>query len=256
MPHADSVDFEGDEGGELVEPIWSIGRMIVYPICRLLRWRITGLERIPKSGPVILASNHISFLDPIAMLWLTDRRKRRVRFMAKAELWKVRVLRFFLVHTKMIPVSRSSAAAGASLSSAEKSLRDGECICIFPEGTISPDFEPMPAKTGVARIAADAGVPVTPVGIWGTHRLSSLKHPWPRLRLGIPVAVVVGEPVAIAPHDDPFDATDRIMTAVASCVADARRGYTQTPRCREGTWWIRGPETARARPTYRPRPAK
>ena len=239
-----------------MEPIWTIGRWIVYPICRLFRWRILGKEHIPKSGPVILASNHISFLDPIAMLWLTDRRKRRVRFMAKAELWKVRVLRFFLVHSKMIPVSRWSVAAGASVDAAEHALQDGQCICIFPEGTISPDFELMEGKTGAARIAADSGVPVTPVAVWGTHRLSSLQHPWPRLRFGIAVTITVGEPVAVAPDEDPVDATDRVMTAVADCLADARRRYPQGPRRREGRAWIRSAETARLRPTHRPRLAR
>ncbi len=125
------------------DPVWTLGRCIVYPLCRLVRWTIAGLDRIPADGPVVLASNHISFLDPMAMLWIGDRRRRKVRFMAKAELWKSRFCRFFLVHTGQIPVSRHSAAAGGSLGAAEQSLAAGECVCIYPEGTISRDLEPM-----------------------------------------------------------------------------------------------------------------
>ena len=201
---------------------------------------------------MLLACNHVSFLDPLAVLWLGERRRRKARFLAKAELWNVRGLRFFLVHTHQIPVPRETTAASGSLAAAAAALRAGQCVCIFPEGTISDDLEPMPGKTGVARLAALSGVPVTPVGLWGVHRIYTLGRK-PRWRTGIAESIVVGEPVAVGPGDDVFDATDRIMTAVAACVATARGIYPQKPRRREGDWWVRRPDTAVLRPTSRTR---
>ena len=225
------------------DPVWVLGRWIVYPLCRLVRWTITGLDRIPSDGSVVLASNHISFLDPMAILWLGDRRRRKVRFMAKAELWKSRFCRFFLVRTGQIPVSRHSAAAGGSLDAAAKSLAAGECVCIYPEGTISDDLEPMAAKAGIGRLAVDSRALVLPVGVWGTHRLFT-KGRKPRPRIGVAVSIVVGEPVDIAPTDDIVDVANRIMAAICDCVAEARRIYPQHPRGRDDGWWVRAPETA------------
>jgi 1-acyl-sn-glycerol-3-phosphate acyltransferase len=121
---------------------------------------------------------------------------------------------------------------------------------VFPEGTISPDLEPMAARTGTARLAADSGVPVIPVGLWGAHRILH-KGRKPRWRRGIAETVVVGDPVSVGPDEDVHSATDRIMQAIASCVARARAVYPQEPRPDEGDWWVRGPETAVARPTER-----
>ena len=222
----------------------------MYPLCRLVRWTITGLDHIPSHGPVLLASNHISVLDPMAMLWLGDRRHRKVRFMAKAELWTTRFCRFFLTRTGQIPVSRHSAAAGGSLDAAARSLAAGECVGIYPEGRISDDLEPMAAKIGIGRLAIDSQAPIVPVGVWGTHRLST-KGRKPRPRVGVAVSIVVGEPVAIAANDDVMDAADRIMAAICACVAEARRIYPQQPRGRDNGWWVRAPETAVPQPAAR-----
>ncbi len=230
-----------------VEQAWRIGRAIVYPFCRLFAWHITGLERIRAEGPTLLASNHISFLDPVAILWLGDRRHRPIRFLAKAELWHSRLLRFFLVRTRQIPVDRRRLSAAGTLAAATAALDDGQCVCVFPEGTISVDLDPLPAKTGVARLAAQAQVAVTPVGLWGTHRVAPAGRR-PRPRVGVAVTIVVGEPVTISSTDDPQDATDRIMGEIASCVAEARRRYPRRPRRARDRWWDRSPESAVARP--------
>jgi 1-acyl-sn-glycerol-3-phosphate acyltransferase len=237
---------------EAMEAAWGLGRSIVYPMCRLLRWRIDGLEQVPEDGPVLLACNHISFLDPMAVLWLGDRRHRKIRFMAKAELWRVRGLRFFLVHTRQIPVKRYGLAASVPLDAARRALDAGECVCMYPEGTISPDLEPMAAKAGVGRLAVESGAPVVPVGIWGTHRLSTLGRV-ARPRIGVAVSMVVGEPLHIASDEDAVCATDRIMGAVVESVGAARRIYPQHPKRRGDDWWVRAPETAVLRAT-RPHP--
>jgi 1-acyl-sn-glycerol-3-phosphate acyltransferase len=235
-----------------VEWVYWLGRVVCYPLRLAFRIRRIGSERIPRRGPVLLAVNHVSLLDPLIILWLGECTRRKVRFLAMAELWKIRVLRFFLVGTKQIPVERASMGAVDSLQSAEQALRDGECVCIFPEGVISDDLELMPGKTGVARLAANSGVSVTPVGLWGSQRIHA-KGRKVRLRLGTALCIVVGEPVVVGPGDDPVDATNRIMEGVARCVATARVAYPQRPGPQDDGWWVRGPETAVVRPATRAR---
>jgi 1-acyl-sn-glycerol-3-phosphate acyltransferase len=157
---------------------------------------------------------------------------------------------WFLRHAHQIPVARNTSDAAGSLDDAVEALRHGECVSVFPEGTISLDLEPMAGKTGTARLAAMSGVPVTPVGLWGAQRILFKGHS-PRWRRGIAETVVVGERVRVGPEDDIYEATDRIMQAIAACVARARAIYPQQPRRGEGDWWVRPPETAVVRPAVR-----
>ena len=120
---------------------------------------------------MILASNHVSYLDPLTLAWVADRRGRRVRFLAKAELFDKRGLGPLLRAAHQIPVQRGTTNAADALDAAVDALRRGECVAVFPEGTISLDLEPMAGKSGTARLARPAGVAVTPVGLWGTHRI-------------------------------------------------------------------------------------
>jgi 1-acyl-sn-glycerol-3-phosphate acyltransferase len=173
-----------------------------------------------------------------------------VRFLAKRELFDKAGLGWALRQIHQIPVARHTADAAESLDAAVDALAAGELVAVFPEGTISLDLEPMPGKTGTARLAAASGVPVTPVGIWGAHRILH-KGRTPRWRVGIAETVVVGEPVRIARGDDVYDATDRMMAAIAACVARARELYPQVPVSGDDDWWVRGPETAIARPAVR-----
>jgi 1-acyl-sn-glycerol-3-phosphate acyltransferase len=236
-----------------VEPVYGLARILVYPARPMLRIRVGGAFAIPREGPVLLASNHVSVLDPLLMLWLGECTHRHVRFLAMAELWEQPVLRFFLVHTKQIPVARETAGAAGSLVPAARALNGGEFLAVYPEGGVSEDLEPMPGKTGVARLAAKTGVPVTPVGVWGMQRLWPRKPRKRRLRVGVGVSIAVGEPIPVGPDDDVFEATDRIMQGVADAVARARRLYPWTPERGEDDWWVRGPETSRMRPTRRGR---
>jgi 1-acyl-sn-glycerol-3-phosphate acyltransferase len=223
---------------------------LLTPLGHGLRWTFEGAHRVPTFGPVILASNHISYLDPLVLAYLADRRHRKVRFLAKAELFQKTGLGWGLRQMGQIPVERNSESAATSLDAAVEALRAGECVVVFPEGTISLDLEPMAARTGTARLAAASGVPVTPVGLWGAHRIL-FKGRKPKWRRGVAETVVVGDPVQIADDEDPYDATDRIMQGIAGCLARARTIYPQQPRHDEGDWWVRSPETAVARPTVR-----
>jgi 1-acyl-sn-glycerol-3-phosphate acyltransferase len=233
-----------------MELAYGTARAVILPALQLgLRWTVEGAERIPRRGPVILASNHTSYLDPVALAFVADRRKRRVRFLAKAELFDKPGLGGFLRAARQIPVARGSASAAGALDDAVAALGRGECVAVFPEGTISLDLEPMRGKSGTARLARESGVPVTPVGMWGAHRLM-FKGRKPRWERGVAEVAVVGAPVAIAPDDDIRTATDRIMSAICTQVARARALYP-TPADVDDDWWVRAPDSAVLRPAKR-----
>jgi 1-acyl-sn-glycerol-3-phosphate acyltransferase len=227
---------------------------VVYPVAKALfwpglhyglRWTIEGDEHIPTSGPVIVASNHVSYLDPLTLAYLANLRGRRIRFLAKNELFSKRGLGALLRAAHQIPVERGTADASGALGAAVAALRRGECVTVFPEGTISLDLEPMRGKSGTARLAQQAGVPVVPVGLWGTHRIL-MKGRKPNWTWGVPEVAVAGAPVTVGDDEHVKHATDRIMDAIVDCVARARELYPQRPAPGEDAWWWRDPETARA----------
>lgn len=234
-----------------MEPAYAVARAaLILPLRHGLRWTIEGSHLVPVHGPVILASNHVSYLDPMALAYLADLRHRRARFLAKRELFDKRVLGAMLRQIRQIPVARNTADAAASLDAAVDALHAGECVCVFPEGTISLDLEPMAAKTGTARLAQESGVAVTPVGLWGAHRIL-FKGRKPRWRSGVAASMVVGAPVRVGPDEDVYEATDRIMEAIAGCLQRARALYPQQPAEGDDGWWVRPPETAVVRPAVR-----
>ncbi|MGZ4797510.1 MAG: lysophospholipid acyltransferase family protein [Acidimicrobiia bacterium] len=227
-----------------MEPVFDAVRGLLYgPMHLGVRWSIEGLEHIPDSGPVILASNHTSYLDPLALGYFATKRHRRTRFLAKQELFEKRGLGFVFRGAHQIPVRRGTDGAAGSLVDAEDALRAGKCVTVFPEGTISLDLEPMVGKTGTARLAAATGAPVVPVGMWGLHRVM-FKGRKPRWRAGVSEVVRIGEPLTIAADEDMLEATDRIMAAICAQVARARAAYPQSPAPGEDDWWVRPPETA------------
>jgi len=226
-----------------VDPVYSLAKGVFYPALRYgLRWTIEGEDCIPRRGPALLASNHISYLDPLTLAFVADRRQRHVRFLAKAELFDKRGLGVLLRSVHQIPVQRGSANAADALRGAVDALRRGECVTVFPEGTISLDLEPMAGKSGTARLAAESGVPVTPVGLWGTQRIL-FKGRKPNWKWGVAETAVVGAPVTVSPDEPVKVATDRIMAAICACVSRARAIYAQRPEPGD-EWWWRDPGTA------------
>jgi 1-acyl-sn-glycerol-3-phosphate acyltransferase len=229
-----------------VEPVYrlveELGRL---PVRKNMRWRVEGVERIPAQGPVLLASNHISYFDPVAIAYLAQAAGRRARFLAKAELFERRFMATVLRRMGQIPIERGRGDAGA-LERATTALRAGECVHVFPEGTISREFEPMAGKTGLARLAKAAGVDVLPVGLWGTHRVMPPGDEKPE-RWRTPITIVRGQAIPVGPDANPRETTDRIMAAICAAVADARRLYPPPPEGEDDAWWVRRPETARLR---------
>jgi 1-acyl-sn-glycerol-3-phosphate acyltransferase len=229
-----------------VEPLYRlVEELLRLPVRNTMRWRVEGLERIPAHGPVLLASNHISYFDPVAIGNLAHLAGRRARFLAKAELFENRFLAAGLRRMGQIRVERGRGDPSV-LDRATATLRAGECVHVFPEGTISDEFEPMAGKTGVARLAKAAGVDVLPVGLWGTHRVIPPGDQKPE-RWRTAITMVVGESVPVGRDANPRETTDRIMAGICAAVAEARRLYPPPPAGEEGAWWVRRPETARLR---------
>ncbi len=184
------------------------------PVLRLLyKPRAVGLENIPE-GPAILAANHQSFLDDLLLPLVVPGRK--VVFLAKAEYFDKWYLRWFFKGANVIPVRRESrSAAEAALQTGVQALREGNLVGIFPEGTRSPDGRLYRGKTGVARMALEAQVPIVPVAITGTFEALPYNRKLPK-----PGRVVIrfGKPLDFRRHyGNPADrfvlrsVTDEVM---------------------------------------------
>jgi 1-acyl-sn-glycerol-3-phosphate acyltransferase len=228
-----------------MDAVYSAARAVFLPVLRHgLRWTVEGAGHIPTRGGVILASNHVSYLDPLTLAFVADRRGRRVRFLAKAELFEVRGLGALLRAGHQIPVYRGTADASGALSAAVTALARGESVAVFPEGTISEDFEPMRGKSGTARLAQESGAAVVPVGLWGSHRILT-KGRKPHWQWGVPQVAVIGAPLYVGRDEHVKAGTERIMRSITDAVARARALYPEQPGPDDDAWWWRAPETVR-----------
>lgn len=196
-----------------------------YPLQRWARLEVRGDARLPAEGPLIIAANHDSMLDPLAVA-AACHPARYVRFLAMAELWNSRILRFVLDRLGQIPIERSGGGGGAqALRSAIIALEKGETVCIFPEGRLSRGRS-LPARRGLAQlISACPDVPVVLAAVTGTDDVVRFpKRPRARVTFLTPVT---GE----APFELPQRLLDQIR-AVAPPVAAGRHGRLAT-RLRE-----------------------
>jgi 1-acyl-sn-glycerol-3-phosphate acyltransferase len=189
--------------------------VLLGPLLRLLyRPRVRGLENIPRTGGFILAANHLSFVDSLFMPLVCP---RPVVFLGKSDYFKSWRTRWFMKGVNVIPVQREGGSAGeAALLAGIRALREGKVVGIYPEGTRSPDGRLYRGKTGVARMALEAQVPVIPVSIRGTDAVMPLDAKVPRVS-GRP-RVEFGKPLVFDRYyDRPKDrfvlrsVTDEIM---------------------------------------------
>jgi 1-acyl-sn-glycerol-3-phosphate acyltransferase len=192
---------------------------------------LTGIEHIPASGGALLAVNHVSYVDFVYGGLAPERLGRRVRFMAKRELFDHRVAGPVMRACRHIEVDRADGES--SLEVARRFLADGELVGIFPEATISRAMEIKELKTGAVRIAADAGVPLVPLVLWGTQRMMTKDHPRDFSR-GTAISIRVGAPLAPA-GDDPVADTAVLKHSLHELLADAIRAY---PQHEAGAWWV------------------
>src|SRR5271155_3562646 len=135
----------------------------------------SGEENIPEQGGAVIAINHTSYVDFLPAALAVQRRRRRLRFMVKAEMQQVKVVNFLLKHARTIPVDRRAGAGAYAV--AVQRLREGELVGVYPEATISRSFELKEFKTGAARMAVEAGVPIVPMIVWGAQQIWTKGHP-------------------------------------------------------------------------------
>jgi len=128
---------------------------------------VRGAERVPRHGAVLLVSNHASYLDPVAIGVATP---RRVLFMTKAEVFKVKILAWLLDGVDCFPVKRGSADRSAFKQALQR-LSEGRCLCIFPEGTRSPDGKLLLPEPGAATLGLRMGVQLVPVYVKGSYEM-------------------------------------------------------------------------------------
>ncbi|HSE10037.1 MAG TPA: lysophospholipid acyltransferase family protein [Nocardioidaceae bacterium] len=198
-----------------------------------LRFQMSGTEHIPRTGPALLAVNHVSYVDFIFGGLAAQPSKRLVRFMAKKEIFD---------HPIGGPVMRSlhhiEVDRGEGLASYQEGLRYlgmGEVVGIFPEATISRSLEIKELKTGAVRLAAEADVPLIPVVLWGTQRMMTKDHPKDFSR-GKTIAISVGKPLRPA-GVDPVAETAELRKAMSELLDRTIRAYPadeQPP----GSWWL------------------
>lgn len=215
-----------------MEPWYHVLKVLLRTPFRLwFNWRMDGLDGIPAEGPLIVAGNHLSYLDPFAHALFVMEAGRRPRFLAKQELFGNPLVGAALRGAGQIPVDRGSGDR-TPLDAAARALEAGEVVVVYPEGTsvtTNEDFSPGRGKTGVVRLAQRTGVPILPVATWGGQ------YVWRRsgrqsLAFGRPVWLAAGSP--LRPDGGP-DAdtstvrteTDRLMAELGAIVDRLRERY-------------------------------
>ncbi|MFI1972375.1 1-acyl-sn-glycerol-3-phosphate acyltransferase [Streptomyces cinnamoneus] len=201
-----------------------------------LRFDIQGAEHIPQRGGAVLVSNHIGYLDFVFCGLAARPAKRLVRFMAKDSVFRHKVSGPLMRAMKHIPVDRSAGVD--AYRHALSALRSGEIIGVFPEATISTSFTLKGFKSGAARLAQEAGVPLVPMALWGTQRLWTKGRKRDLGRNHIPVAIRVGEPLTAAADESADTLTGRVRSRVQELLEAAQRAYPVRTEGPEDSWWI------------------
>ncbi|MFT3901403.1 MAG: lysophospholipid acyltransferase family protein [Gordonia sp. (in: high G+C Gram-positive bacteria)] len=159
-----------------------------------IKFKISGVENVPETGPGVVAINHTGYLDfTLAGVPPYLRGKRKIRFMAKKEVFDNKITGPLMRGCKHIPVDRTSGAD--SYLAAVDYLKAGELVGVYPEATISRSFEIKAFKSGAARMSLESGAPIIPTIIWGAQRIWTKGHPKNLGRSNIPVSIAVAEPL-------------------------------------------------------------
>lgn len=196
-------------------PVFVVGRAILRPFLRLRYWpRISGTAHVPATGPVLLASNHLSNVDSILIPSFAP---RKVQFLAKASLFHSRLGSWFFRSIGAIPVHReASAAAQEALEAGQRVLAAGSVFAVFPEGSRSRDGRLYRGRSGAAWLALETGATVVPVGVIGTNR--AFRDPRtgraPRVELRFGPAIPLDDLRDLPGGRARREATERIMTAI------------------------------------------
>jgi 1-acyl-sn-glycerol-3-phosphate acyltransferase len=207
---------------------------ILWPIFRLIvKWDISGDERLTDApGGVIVAPNHLSWFDPPVVafaLWQAD---RPPRFLGKEAVFRTPIFGALITQAGQIPVERETADASSAVRDALAALDAGECVVVYPEGTITrdPDLWPMSAKTGAVRLALMSGRPLIPMVQWGAHEVMGPYRKEFRILPRKTMHIRFGDPLDLSDlRDRPVDAAtlalagDRLMDAITAMLAELRQ---------------------------------
>ncbi|MGI8901157.1 MAG: lysophospholipid acyltransferase family protein [Nocardioides sp.] len=205
---------------------------LLEPLLRVLtrrRW-IDG-DKVPAHGGCVVAGNHVSHVDPFTFAHFVYGHGRVVRFLAKAEVFDIPVAGRVVHAAGQIRVYRLTTDASLAFGAAVAAVESGCCVVVYPEGTITrqPELWPMVGRTGAARIALTAGVPVTPVAQWGPQDILPPYSRWPRLVPRKTIVVKAGDPVDLDDLREQEltpevlrEATDRIMGAITRELEEIR----------------------------------
>ncbi|MGV9780856.1 lysophospholipid acyltransferase family protein [Nocardia farcinica] len=211
------------------EPVYDLLTGLVRTLfwAQGLRIDIEGQEHIPRVGGAVLAVNHTAYLDFMEVGLVGRRSGRNVRYMMKAELERG-IVGFLMKQCKAIGVDRSAGAE--SYAKAVAALRAGELVVVYPEATISRSFELKEFKSGAARMALEADVPIIPVAIWGPQRIWTKDIPKQLGRHRFPIHIRVGAP--IPPAGSPAELTARLRAELGARLAAAQQNYPAPPGAR------------------------
>lgn len=232
---SDTVKIRSRSSAEKRRPsvFWLLAALILPLWSLMVRYRFTPQSRLPQRGSFILAPNHYSEIDPVAMGVVVWHLGRAPRFLAKASLFKLPFVGWLLRASGQIPVEREGrtrSSAANPLGAAGELIRREASVIVYPEGSLTrdPDLWPMRGKSGAVRLALESGMPLIPVAHWGTQNLmpryGKKIHPIPRKT----IEVAVGEPLDLSRFAGRSDqravneATDMLMAEIARLLGGLR----------------------------------
>jgi 1-acyl-sn-glycerol-3-phosphate acyltransferase len=190
---------------------------------------------VPTTGGAIISSNHVSFFDFTFLGLGALPQHRLVRFMAKSAVFDHWLAGPAMRAMQHIPVDR--AAGTAAFEAAVRALKDGKVVGVFPEATISRSFTVKDLKAGVARMAVQSGTPIIPAAVWGGQRIATKGHKVV-LRRGVPVTVILGEPIVPEPGEKAQAILRRTRAAMEELLDEAQRSYPDQPAGPDDRWWL------------------
>ena len=193
---------------------------------------VAGASNLPDTGGAVIAMTHFGYLEFALVEWVTWlHNRRRIRFMAKKPVFDKPVVGWLMRSMRHISVDMTAGAD--AYAAAVAALRNGELIGVFPEAGVSASFTVRELKTGAARLAAEAGVPLIPVAVWGGQRLMTKGHKVRmRERFGVPVTFAVGAPLSVT--GDPRELTETLRASLEGLVAGLQADYSVDGA---GKWW-------------------